>query len=83
MIDRFGDVAPEDRSATGRNRVLTDEQIETLWQMRRERVPLKDCAAKFDVHIATICRYITARRKLVLQKMQARRQSVSLRKTHV
>lgn len=75
MIDRFGNVAAADRSRTGRNRVLTDEQIEELWQMRREGKRLKDCATKFDVHIATICRYITARRKLVLAKMQARRQS--------
>jgi hypothetical protein len=76
MIDRFGNAAPEDRSRTGRNRMLTDEQIEVLWQMRREGALLKDCATKFDVHIATICRYITARRKLVLAKMQARRHSV-------
>lgn len=83
MIDRFGNVAAADRSHTGRNRVLTDEQIEVLWQMRREGAKLKECATKFDVHIATICRYITARRKLVLAKLQARRHSVSLRKTHV
>lgn len=76
MIDRFGNVAHHDRSHSGRNRVLTDEQIEVLWQMRREGALLRDCATKFNVHIATICRYITARRKLVLEKMQARRHSV-------
>lgn len=80
MIDRFGKVAPGARTNTGRNRVLTDEQIEVLWQMRREEKSLKECAAKFDVHIATICRYITARRKLALADMQARRHAVAIAK---
>lgn len=80
MIDRFGKIAPEQRSRTGRNRVLTDEQIEALWQMRREDKSLKECAEKFGVHIATVCRYITARRKVALEKMQARRHSVSVAK---
>lgn len=71
MIDRFGNTKPEFRMATGRARVLTDEQIETLWQMRRKGALLKDCAKKFDVHIATICRYITARRKDKLEKLRA------------
>lgn len=76
MIDRWGNVEGKDRAATGRSRVLTDEQIEVLWQMRREGKLLKECAEKFGVHIATICRYITARRKVALQKMQARRHAV-------
>lgn len=73
MIDRFGNVKPEYRMTTGRSRVLTDAQLETLWQMRRNGALLKDCAKKFDVHIATICRYITAQRKLKLEKNRADR----------
>jgi hypothetical protein len=78
MIDRWGKVAPNYRMATGRSRVLTDEQIEKLWQMRREGAKLRECATEFNVHIATICRYITARRKVALQRMQARRQGVPI-----
>lgn len=77
MIDRFGNTKPEYRMATGRARVLTDEQIETLWQMRRKGARLKDCAREFDVHIATICRYITARRKQKLEKIRADRLGLS------
>lgn len=73
MIDRFGNVKPEYRMATGRARVLTDEQVEALLKMRAEGARLKDCAAKFDVHIATICRYITPLLKLKLEKMRADR----------
>lgn len=73
MIDRFGNVKPEYRMATGRARVLTDEQIETLFQMRLEKVLLRDCARKFNVHIATICRYLTPLLKLKLEKMRADR----------
>lgn len=71
MIDRFGKVKPEYRKATGRARVLTDAQIETLWRMRERKISPRECAAKFDVHIGTICRYITARRKLKLEKLRA------------
>lgn len=76
MIDRFGNVKPEYRMATGRARVLTDEQLEKLWQMRREGALLKDCAKKFDVHIATICRYITAARKEKLLRIKLDRLTI-------
>lgn len=77
MIDRFGNTKPEYRLATGRARVLTDRQIETLWKMRREGRSLKSCAEKFDVHIATICRYITIERKRKLEKIRADRLGTS------
>lgn len=80
MIDRFAKTPADERTRTGRNRILTDEQIEVLWQMRRADKSLKECAEKFGVHIATICRYITARRKVALEKMQARRHTVPLAK---
>jgi hypothetical protein len=76
MIDRFGNVKAEYRMATGRARVLTDAQIETLWQMRREGAKLKECATKFDVHIATICRYITAARKQKLLRIKLDRLTI-------
>jgi hypothetical protein len=77
MIDRFGNVKPEYRKATGRARVLTDKQIETLWQMRREGATLKVCATKFDVHLATIARYITIERKRKLEKIRADRLGIT------
>lgn len=77
MIDRFGNVKPEFRKATGRARVLTDKQIETLWQMRREGATLKVCAAKFNVHLATIARYITIERKRKLEKIRADRVGIT------
>jgi hypothetical protein len=73
MIDRFGNIRPEFRKATGRSRVLTDEQVNELWQMRRAGALLRECANKFDVHIATICRYITAVRRQKLDKIRADR----------
>jgi hypothetical protein len=76
MIDRFGKIPADERGA-GRKRVLSDEQLEALWEKRRNGAPLKECAKFFGVHVATICRYITARRKISLEKLQAyRRQSV-------
>lgn len=77
MIDRFGNTKPEFRRATGRARVLTDAQIETLWKMRKEKASLKECAEKFDVHIATVGRYITIERKRKLDKMRADRLGMS------
>lgn len=77
MIDRFGNVKPEFRRATGRARVLTDAQLETLWKMRRDGKLLKECAEKFDVHIATICRYITIERKRKLEKTRADRLGIT------
>jgi HNH endonuclease len=73
MIDRFGNIAPEFRKATGRNRVLTDAQIEELWEMRRNRVPLRECAKKFGIHIGTICRYLTPALKQKLENLRADR----------
>lgn len=73
MIDRFGYAAPEDRQQRGRPTVLTREQIAEMWEMRRQGKQLRECAAKFGVHVATVCRYITAHRKTILQKNMADR----------
>jgi HNH endonuclease len=73
MIDRFGNVLPKYRKATGRNRILTEAQLVELWEMRRDRVPLRECAEKFQVHIATICRYLTPELKQRLENLRADR----------
>ena len=77
MIDRFGDVLPKFRKATGRTRILTDGQLEKLLQMRAEGARLRECAKAFDVHIATICRYLTPALKQKLEKMRADRLGTS------
>jgi len=73
MIDRFGNTSSDKRSARGRHQVLDETELERLWQMRRDGKLLRECAAEFGVHISTICRYITARRKLDLEKFQRAR----------
>ena len=75
MIDRFGQIPPQLRKATGRARVLTDEQLLELWEMRRARprVPLTECAKKFGVHVGTICRYLTPALKQKLENLRADR----------
>ena len=76
MIDRWGKMSPEERSARGRRTTLDEKQLERLWQMRRNGALLKDCATEFNVHIATICRYITMVRKQKLDKIRADRLDV-------
>lgn len=76
MIDRWGKTPPGERSARGRHTTLDAQQLERLWQMRRNGALLKDCAKEFDVHLATICRYITRVRKQKLEKMRADRLDV-------
>lgn len=75
MIDRFRSPSAASRSARGRPFILTDRQMAQLWQMRREGATLKECASQFDVHVATICRYITAVRKQKLAKNRTDRLS--------
>lgn len=73
MIDRFGDTSAQDRAPRGRPTVLDQEQLEKLWQVRREGWTLEACAKTFGVHRATIARYITAERKKKLEKLQRTR----------
>lgn len=68
MIDRWQQTQSEQRGQRGRPTVLTAEQLEQLWQMRRDGMRLRDCAEHFGVHIATVCRYITVVRQAKLQK---------------
>ena len=72
MIDRFGETPAAERGQRGRATVLNEHQLEQLWKMREKGAMLKDCAEKFGVHIATVCRYITAVRR---KKLEASRLS--------
>lgn len=75
MVDRWTNTALDDRGQ-GRPTVLDESQLAELWKMRREGVKLKVCADHFGVHVATICRYITAIRKQTSAKLRAVRMSL-------
>lgn len=74
-IDQWAQLPPEERGHKVRPCMLTQVQLEKLWQMRREGALLRECAAAFGVHIATVCRYITIVRKQKLEKLRAVRLS--------
>lgn len=82
MIDRWSNPDPAERMARGRPSVLNGEQLEELWNMRLNGKTLKECAAKFDVHLATVGRYITARRRKSVDRLQAARLAL-LRRSEV
>ena len=82
MFDRFGNPSPEERAARGRPYMLTHENMDRLWEMRRNGGTLKECALEFGVHIATIGRYITAERKKRIALLRTDRLS-TVRKTAV
>jgi hypothetical protein len=68
---------PGSERAIGRKRTLTDEQLTRLWEMRRGGRKLRECAKEFNVHIATVCRYITEIRRARFEKLRAVRLSGS------
>lgn len=68
MIDRWSAASPNERGARLHRHVMTLAQIEELFQMRREGVLLVDCAKKFGVSVATVCRFVTARRREKLKQ---------------
>lgn len=80
MIDLWAKTPPGERAERGRPYALSPEQVEQLLADRRQGATLKDCAAKFKVHIATVCRIVTAQRKEKLQRIYADRVSRSLAK---
>ena len=75
MIDFWDKTPPGERARRGRPTTLDEKQLERLWQLRRKGASLKECAKEFDVHVATICRYITIVRKKKLEKTRADRLS--------
>jgi|SRR6185312_11113772 len=79
MADRFGKV-PAGERGPGRISVLSAEQLAELTRLRHSGVSLKECASRFGVHIATICRHVTVRRFAKLRKMRADRLSLHSRK---
>jgi hypothetical protein len=73
MIDRW---APHSkRGQRPYTTVLPPEKIEELYQLRRGGMKLKDCAARFGVHIATVVRYINMQRRIKLEKIRADRRA--------
>jgi len=76
MVDRWT-LSSADERGPGRPTVLDEAQLIELWTMRRQEKTLKECASHFGVHVATICRYITAIRKQKSAKLRAVRMSIS------
>lgn len=76
MVDRWTNTSADERGP-GRKTVLDESQLSELWTMRRQEKTLRECAAHFGVHVATICRYITAIRKEKSAKLRAVRMSIS------
>lgn len=76
MIDFWSHTPADQRSQRGRPTTLDEQQLELLWQRRRDGASLKECASEFGVHVATICRYITIVRKRKLEKIRADRLGV-------
>lgn len=79
MVDAFTNRPFDERIAGSQSRKLSKVQLAELWQMRRGGAKLKECAAKFEVHIGTICRYITEVRKEKLEKLQRVRLGPAMR----
>lgn len=75
MVDRWTLSTPDERGEIGRPHALTYEQMARLWQMRRDGATLKECAQEFDVHVGTICRYISAVRKRRIATLRSDRLS--------
>lgn len=75
MIDRWRNTAPDERRAFGRPHVLDAEELERLWERRRNGATLRECAKEFHVHVATICRCITTVRKQKLEQNRSARLS--------
>lgn len=73
MIDRWRQTASEDRCARTYRTALTPEEIGQLFQDRMNGMKLTVCAEKYGVHVATICRYVSARRREKLAKLRADR----------
>lgn len=71
ILDQWEQPAIADRGPrNGRRFMLTDEQLELLWLMRKEGATLRACATHFGIHFATVARYVTAVRKAKLQQLR-------------
>lgn len=74
VVDHFSKRSPESRG-DGRPRLLGEAELEKLWERRRDGATLQECATEFGVHRATIARYITERRRVLVQKLSSDRLS--------
>lgn len=77
MVDRWTNTAADERGGPGRPTALDETQLAELWKMRREGATLNACAQHFGVHVATICRYITAIRAKTSAKLRAVRMALT------
>jgi hypothetical protein len=74
-IDQWAQLPPAQRGHGVRLCMLSNEQLEEMWKMRRKGALLRECAKHFGVHIATICRYIRLVRTQKLDKLRSVRLS--------
>lgn len=72
MVDLWAKT-PSGERTMGRMRVLSENELALLWLMRRTGKTLKECAAAFNVHIATIGRYMTEVRREAGSNLKADR----------
>lgn len=75
MIDLWARTPAAERGERGRPYALSVEQVIELLELRRQGATLKDCAERFQVHIATVCRIVTEQRKEKLRRIYADRLS--------
>ena len=73
LIDMWRNPVPEDRKAHGRPTILSSAELAELYRMRVGGAKLTACAAKFGVHISTVCRYITDMRREKLSRLRTAR----------
>ena len=71
MVDRWSKTPPDRRIPYDRTTVLGPQELERYYQMRREGITVRECAAALGVHHMTIYRKITAVRREKLQKLRA------------
>lgn len=80
VLDYFENPPFQERGPRGRSTLLTEQELERLWKMRGRGASLKSCAEEFGVHMATICKYITAMRR---EKLERNRQAVRARSSAI
>lgn len=79
MFDHFGKTPAAERAPRGRPFMLRPDQLEELYRMRRDGKKLKDCAAHFGVHVATVVRYVTAVRRQKFERLRSAKLSAITR----
>jgi hypothetical protein len=75
MIDLWAETPPDERGQRAHRTALTPIQLGELYEMRKRGAKIKECAEKFGVHIATVCRHITNMRREKLARLKSDRLS--------